>query len=175
MNSNPPPYPYTPGDVPPLLPSTAPRPKRSSGQLGIAIVLAMLAFCLLGVVAVVVTGISNDAREPGAAPLVSTTAAGAAESPAAVAKPAVAVLRAGTYETAGQTNATAGKIAPGKWRIKTPPDGVNCYWARLANFDGQIIGSIIANGNVAPGATAIVNVKKSDAGLELAGDCRATP
>lgn len=93
-------------------------------------------------------------------------------SPIAKPKPAAVVLEAGTYEVGKRTDAEALVIAPGTWKIHTPDDGINCYWARLKDFDGELT-SIRSNGNVASGKTARVNVKASDEGLELLGDCEA--
>lgn len=178
-----PPYPYTPGDVPPPAPHPVQFPiapaKRVGSRAGaIAFVLAVLSFCLLGLVAVAVNGLGEEQRHrdvlavPDAAPSASR-AADAPARPSPSSSPPAVVLNEGTYETAAKTDEAADLIAAGKWRVRTPRDGVNCYWARLRNFDGQILGSVIANGNIAPGATAIVNVKPSDAGLELRGDCEA--
>jgi hypothetical protein len=93
-------------------------------------------------------------------------------SPVASPKPKVVVLEAGTYEVGKRTDAEAGVIAPGTYKIHTPEGGINCYWARLKNFDGELT-SIRSNGNVADGKTARVTVKASDAGLELLGSCEA--
>jgi hypothetical protein len=58
---------YAPGDVPPQHPPAAAR--RSSTQLGISIVLAMIALCLLGLIVTVVVGMSADEpRAPRGAP-----------------------------------------------------------------------------------------------------------
>lgn len=176
-----PPYPYAPGDYPEQPPPPAPpfqpaKRRRAGSKSGaVAFVLAALSLCLLGLVATVVIGAGSDGHEALTldASVPATTTEPAPPTPTAAAPAAPVVLNEGTYEVAAKTSETGGTIAAGKWKIRTPRDGVNCYWARLRNFDGQIIGSVIANGNVAPGATAIVNVKRTDAGLELRGDCEA--
>lgn len=178
MYAVPPPYNYAAGDRP--QPANPPQPpsKRTARGLGVAIVLAMLACCLLGVVGVVIIGSNADRpASPGpVAPFAEPASEPAEADPTTSPPPPVVkavVLGAGTYLVGKKTDADEGVIAAGTWKISTPADGINCYWARLKNFDGELT-SIRANGNVPPGARAArVTVKASDAGLELAGDCEA--
>jgi hypothetical protein len=183
MSNLPPPYPYAAGDLPPQRYSAGPAlvapAKRSGKTLGIAIALAMISLCLLGLVFTIIMGTDadRDAKrtslpsqieqvEPSPAP------EGTPATPTAPAKPKPVTLEAGTYEVGKTTDVGAGTIAAGTWKISTPADGLNCYWSRLKNFDGELT-SIRANGNVAPGSTARVTLKATDKGLELLGDCRA--
>ncbi len=46
----------------------------------------------------------------------------------------------------------------------------SCYWARLSGFSGGF-DHIIANDNVTSGAKFTINVKATDKGLSLGGDC----
>jgi hypothetical protein len=73
----------------------------------------------------------------------------------------VSGLGAGDY-------AVGKEIKPGTYEGST--DGVNCYWARVKDFDGAL-DSVITNGNIAPGQNVKVAVKASDKGLSLVGDC----
>ena len=68
------------------------------------------------------------------------------------------------------TYAVGEDIKAGTYKTVVPADAVNCYWARLKNFDG-VFGSISDNGNLSPGGRGRVVVKKSDAGVEFAGQC----
>jgi hypothetical protein len=61
-------------------------------------------------------------------------------------------------------------IKAGTYTTTVPADVLNCYWARLRNFDGEL-GSIVANGNLKPGAKGRLVVKATDAGVELSGGC----
>jgi hypothetical protein len=54
-------------------------------------------------------------------------------------------------------------IRPGTYRSRVP---VNCYWARLAGFSGDL-DDIIANENVS--GYAVVTIKSSDEGFETSG------
>jgi hypothetical protein len=56
-------------------------------------------------------------------------------------------------------------IAPGTYRSKA---GKDCYWARLGNFSGEIIGGVVANG--LGSAHPVVTIKSSDAGF-TSHDC----
>ena len=55
------------------------------------------------------------------------------------------------------------EIKPGTYRA---PDAVDCYWARLKNFDGDL-DSINANGT--PSGPEIVTITKADKGFETNG------
>lgn len=159
---------------------TPPQPanKRSSKALGLSIVFALIALCCLGGVIIAVIGADKDeSRGFSGPPRIEEVEGEATASPVPApkpkSKPAPVALEAGTYEVGSRTSADAETIKAGKWRIATPEDGLNCYWATLRNLDGELT-SIRSNGNVPPGSSATVNVKASDAGLELLGDCRAT-
>lgn len=59
------------------------------------------------------------------------------------------------------------EVKPGTYTTTAPAD---CYWARLSDFQGGLH-SIIANGNLSPGAHGRITVAKADAGVEFRGDC----
>ena len=177
---------YTPSDRPHRPdPYTTPAPGapvppkgRSHRGLGILIVgLAILAaLCGLGTTLAIVSdgNTAPVASQPFDGPDSATPADRPTTAPPAVkAKPVAVVLGDGTWEVAAKTNVADGTLAPGAYKIHTPESGLNCHWARVRDFDGELLTSIIANGNVGPGSTARVNVKKTDAGLELKGDCEA--
>lgn len=159
-----------------------PRPSkgRSHKMLGFAIVFALVAVCILGAGVVgVLGGGGEDAtmRRVPPRPAVEQVEGDPTQAPETgtakpKARPAAVVLGTGTYQVAKRTDVEADEIAPGLWKISTPEDGHNCYWARLRNFDGELT-SVRANGNVAPGKTAIITVKTTDKGLELLGTCEA--
>lgn len=86
-------------------------------------------------------------------------------------------------------NATAPAAQPagigeGSWEVGTDvkagtytttvPAGEHCYWARLKDFDGELE-SVIANGNLSPGAKGRLVVKATDKGVEMRGACRWLP
>jgi hypothetical protein len=154
------------------------------GAMLFAVVSVLLLCCVLAFAPTDDEGVNGQARVDTAEPVapfaepVDPGPEPAAESPtpsptpAAKPKPRAVVLEAGTYEVGKRTDADAGTIAPGTYKIHTPDGGINCYWARLKNFDGELT-SIRSNGNVADGKTARVTVKASDAGLELLGACEA--
>ena len=79
-------------------------------------------------------------------------------------------LTAGSWEIGKKEDISAGVILPGTYIITVPSTGINCYWETVKDFD-QTLKSIVANGNVSPGETTRVVVKKSYAGLTLNGDC----
>jgi small nuclear ribonucleoprotein (snRNP)-like protein len=81
-------------------------------------------------------------------------------------------IEAGDYKIGKKDDLTAGIISPGTYVITALSDGINCYWARLKNFDNDM-NSIIANGNIDPGRNARVTVKSTDKGLKLENDCLA--
>ena len=61
------------------------------------------------------------------------------------------------------THRVGSDIRPGTYRSRVP---VNCYWARLAGFSGDL-DDIIANANVS--GYAVVTIKPSDEGFETNG------
>lgn len=61
-------------------------------------------------------------------------------------------------------------IKPGTYTTVVGEDSFGCYWARVNDFEGELQ-SIIANGNLDPGAKGRIVVKKSDAGVEFKGGC----
>jgi hypothetical protein len=142
--------------------------KRWPWVVGIG-VLAVLVFCGVGaVMAGSGDGPGKTVGKSGAEAAVS--AAAAPQESAASKAPAKAVpqkLGAGDYEVAVKANLAANVITPGLYVGSS--DG-HCYWERLKNFDGGF-DSIITNGNVEQGQTVRVNVKKTDKGLRLQGDC----
>jgi hypothetical protein len=181
MSYPPPPYATPTGPPAPDAVPQGPPPSKGRAPKGliVAVIFAALMLCCLGGVIAGTTGDKNEgaAVQPFAdlpnLPVEGDSAEPVATTPAAKPKPKAIVLGDGTWEVAKTTSVEDGTLAPGQYKIYTPETGFNCYWARLRNFDGQIIGSVIANGNVGPGSTARVNVKASDAGLELKGDCEA--
>jgi hypothetical protein len=177
MSNLPPPYhPYGPSPHRPMPPAMQPATKRKGRGLAFAIVFALLSLCTLSAIVGAVITSSNDKPERrGAPPVPQVVADPPSESGTAkpqAAKPKAVTLEASTYRVGDKTDVGAEVIAPGLWKVSTPADGINCYWARLKNFDGELT-SIRANGNVAPGKSALVTVKATDKGLELLGDCSA--
>lgn len=183
----PPPPPYNPsaGDVP-----LGPPPSKGRSHKGLiaamlfAVSMVMLLCCVLvfapsddedkGLDRIEqVQGTPETALGETGTPSPSPESSPEAVKPVPKAKPAPVVLEAGTYEVASKTDPEADTLAAGKWKIATPEDGINCYWATLRNLDGELT-SIRSNGNVPAGSSATVNVKRTDAGLELLGECRAT-
>lgn len=92
-------------------------------------------------------------------------AAPAAATSAAPAGP-LATFKDGTYEV----GSGAGQVKPGKYRTTAPAAGLGCYWARLKGLSGDFA-DLIANGNIAAGAPAVVTIAKTDKGFEASGGC----
>jgi hypothetical protein len=61
-------------------------------------------------------------------------------------------------------------IKAGTYTTTVPADSFGCYWARVNDFEGELQ-SILANGNLEPGAKGRIVVKSSDAGVEFKGGC----
>jgi hypothetical protein len=119
------------------------------------------ALAAVGITLTLACGVGVDSQD--AAPLDDSPAA----TSAAPAAKKAAGIGDGTYEVGKNLKA-------GKYVTTVPADALNCYWARLKNFDGDPITSINANGNLAPGAKGRITVKASDAGVEFSGGCRWT-
>lgn len=103
---------------------------------------------------------AEDSARP--APRVTVTKTVTAPAPAVATKvaPKPVTIEDGTWEIGSE-------VKPGTYT--TTADG-HCYWARLKDFDGGLF-SIIANGNLADGQRGRITIRKSDAGIELNGDC----
>jgi hypothetical protein len=127
-----------------------------------AFVLGIIAVCGIG--ALTIGGAAKQAAHE-----IPTTAAGSQ----AAAKPKAASaddnLTAGDYELAAKTSYKSKTIKPGTYTVTT---NSGCYWARLKGFGGDL-DDIIANGNVMGSQAVKVEVKKTDKGLKLDGDCKA--
>jgi hypothetical protein len=95
------------------------------------------------------------------------------QSSTPVASPKPKLITGGDWEIGNKEDIGAGVITPGTYIITVPESGYGCYYETVKDFE-QKFDSIIANGNVDPGQTARVVVKKSYAGLSLKGDCLAT-
>jgi hypothetical protein len=90
-------------------------------------------------------------------------------------KPQVAKVKemtSGSWELGSKEDLNSGTIVAGTYIVTATSSGFGCYWETVKDFDNTIE-SIVANGNIDPGATARVNVKKSYAGITLRGDCLA--
>jgi hypothetical protein len=61
-------------------------------------------------------------------------------------------------------------IKAGTYTTTVPEDSLGCYWARVNDFEGELQ-SILANGNLEPGAKGRIVVKSGDAGVEFKGGC----
>lgn len=70
----------------------------------------------------------------------------------------------GTWEV----GATAGLIAPGKYRTTVPASSFNCYWERLKGTSGGF-DDILANDNHEAGTQAIVTIAATDAAFKSRG------
>lgn len=158
MRSNVPQPPYTPGWSSGQDHGWAQPPKRRRTGRTVAIVLAVL------VVALVFVGlcafgslVAHDAsKSPGAG--VATieppaSSGGTRKAPATLAEGDHQDVKAGTYTTTASA------------------DGFGCTWQRVKRFDHDL-SSVIAGDIVSPGATGIMVIKSTDAGVELAGDCK---
>jgi hypothetical protein len=141
-------------------PTPAPKRRRAPLVLVILAAIAAAACCVGGLT---LHAITTDAQtRDGLAPIVvPSTIAAPSTSPAGKASAARSWddgtwavgsdIKAGTYATSRNT-------------------GPGCYWARLRDFEGGL-DSIIANGNLAPGAKGRFTVRKADKGVELSGGC----
>lgn len=126
-------------------PYPPPAPQRSAAPLVIAVVFGFFTLAALMAVSLVVLGGNGGGDgEP------------AAQAPAG--RPANGVLRVGV------------EIAPGTYRTDGPAiEGQQCYWARLRDFRGDPVESIIANGGSVGPIT--VTIQQDDRGFE-ARNCR---
>lgn len=139
------------------------RPKRRFPWLWSIAGLLTLA-CGIGAVATIASPDAESARITGGGGVpLSEPAAPTAVSPkpARTEKPGYS---AGTWKVPTE-------VSPGTYVATAAEDSImGCYWARLRDFDGDV-NSIIANDIIAPGARGRVTIKKSDAGVEFAGEC----
>jgi hypothetical protein len=152
----------------PLEPAPPPKGRPHKG-LGVAIIFAgVMLLCLLGSCLALASNLTDNPNlqnPPAATPTVTP-------DPDPSTGGAAPVLTEGSWQVAESTDVDAGTLAPGTWKVTADKSGLNCYWARLRNFDGDL-DSVIANGNIAPGKTFRVTVKAADMGLELRGECQA--
>lgn len=95
-----------------------------------------------------------------------------AKAPVASSAPRPKLITGGDWEVGSKENIDSGVITAGTYIITVPEDGYGCYYETVKDFE-QKFDSIIANGNIDPGQTARVVVKKTYAGLSLKGDCLA--
>lgn len=76
--------------------------------------------------------------------------------------------------SAGYTDgqyAVGSEIRPGTYVTTVPDDRLFCYWARMAAFNADP-DSVLAARNLGPGTVGRLTVKRSDAGVLLAGGCK---
>lgn len=62
------------------------------------------------------------------------------------------------------------EVVAGTYRTTVPKGSFGCYYARLRGFSGAF-SDIIANGNLAAGATGRVTIAPTDKGFQAVGDC----
>lgn len=152
-------------------PVAAPAPRRSGRgwRIVLTALLASVALCVFGTVAMVLTGDDAQRSVDLAQPTTTSTgadvgkAAGRAATSAPVkAAPAERVtIGAGTWEVGTEVRAGT-YVTTGRG---------TCYWARLSDFEGNGADSIIANGLIRDGARGRFTLKKGDRGVELRGNC----
>lgn len=142
--------------------------RRNSGFIALATLAfaAMAALCAVGAFGVLgkPSGITSSAT----ARPVARQSLGA--RPSAV---PLLIVEPGTYALADRTDLAADTIAPGTYKVAATVGGTHCYVARLKDFDGTV-SSILANELLQPGAMTRISVRRSDAGLQLRGDCEVT-
>jgi len=103
--------------------------------------------------------------------LAVATACGVPATPDAEPGPAVTTTAAKAAGIGEGQHEVGTDIKAGTYTTTVPADELNCYWARVKSFDGELT-SIIANGNLAAGAKGRMVVKASDAGVIFQGGCR---
>ncbi len=79
-------------------------------------------------------------------------------------------ITSGTWKIGAKEDLNKRVITAGDYVVRNPEDGFYCYWETVKNFNNDA-GSLIANGNVDPGAEAFITIKSSAKGLEVQGDC----
>lgn len=139
-------------------PYIAPQPPRKRRVWPWILVAAVIGLCAIGGLAIAAAGVNGAAKSLATSmPSTPVTKKPAAKSGA---------LQAGDYVVGRDVKA-------GTYNVTTGPDGINCYWARVKAFDGDLE-SVLANGNVQPGQKAKITIKATDHGLDLQGDCAVT-
>lgn len=166
MTHTPPPVPPVdygygnPYDEPPQRPITVTRKRRIWPWITVAVVVA---FCAIGTLTTLAIGADHAANTIVTLPNAEPTASASHKAGAGT----ISVMGAGDY-TVGRD------IKAGTYHLTTGQDGINCYWARVKAFDGDLA-SVISNGNVGPNQKAQITIKPTDHGLDLQGDCELSP
>ncbi|NUO56012.1 MAG: hypothetical protein HOV78_05075 [Hamadaea sp.] len=150
------------GHVPPPVPVGRPA-KRPASKL----VIAVVSFCMLGIVGVVsctaamFNGAIGAANRADSAPQVAPPASEPGP-PVPSTKP---VEKAPTRGLRDGMLFVGKDVFPGTYSTTVPDGAVGCYWARLKDTDGELE-SVIAN-HVAMAGPISITVKKSDYAVEV--------